>query len=465
MSTRQPKPELDQRAAKRARQNDGKHAGAQSTAEKTAAGRTAAQLPQVLSPGVSAAAMFAQEMNEEHARVKAANGRRDAAKQAADSFEKNNASLRFANNRPSFVAFCLRFKAYLELKNLQHVIEAEAGSAAEGPAAEADKEQQRAVWYMLTVAAPSELQQALHSTLQQKTGYHAWKMIRERYLGPEAMYRQQLAQDFQNLAWQAGELFGDFEARFTALVAELEQANGQETSAADKQATLMRAIRQREGSSSTAYTRLYQMNIMLINRPGGQAEQAVSFADWMASMREEARRIEEDRASQQQQRAAAAASAAPAAAAPTVQLPMRLNAVAYGQGERPVCRNWAGFGMCVYGNACRYEHVAHPQGQPVSMPSRMQVQRAGGDRRTGGPPMAVARGGAGGQSRDNVCFKWKAGNCRLGAACRFAHPNQQQNGSGQQQRNPPAAQPQFQANVMYQAAADEQQLMPPSRSL
>lgn len=437
----------------------------------------AAQLPQtsaVRTGKRARASALEEEQNQEGTAIKRANvavfdealtARQQAARiiatrkmeevrRVADTFEKNHPQLRFDNNLAAFTAFTLRFRAYLVQQKLEQVIAELPDPALSGCAAELEAERQRAVYYMLTVAAPQELQQALYSTLQDKTGYHAWKLLRERYLGPEHVYRQRLAQDFQNITWERSELFGDFEARFTALVSELEQANGQEALSSDKQATVLRAIRQRDGAASPSYTRMYQMNLMLINRAGLHAENEVPFADWIASMREEARRIEADRASQPlqpqqqlQQRAAATH------AAPSVQLPMRLNAMAHGQSERPVCRNWVNFGSCVYSNSCRYEHVGQSQQQPLS--TRPPMQRQGSGRRFTGPPMA-ARAGPGGQ-RDNTCHQWKAvGHCQRGATCRFVHSNQPQN-AGSMQRGPSADRPQYQANVLYHALPAEEQ--------
>lgn len=478
MSTRQPGQSSSMNARKSARANEREHLSAKKSAQQAAV----PQASQVRTSAKRVRAAAAEEEQEcESAASKRANitttdapltARQQAARnlaarkleevrRVADTFEKNHPQLRFGNSPAAFVAFSLRFRAYLVHQKLEQVITELPDPALTGFAAKLEAERQRAVYYMLTVAAPSELQQALYSTLQDKTGYHAWKLLRERFLGPEHVYRQKLAQDFQNITWQAGELFGDFEARFTALVSELEQANGQEASSLDKQATVLRAIRQREGPLSPTYTRLYQMNLMLVNRGGAQAEQEVPFAEWIANMREEARRIEADRASQQQhqqqhqqhqQRAAGAASATS-----SVQLPMRLNAMAHGQTERPVCRNWVNFGSCVYGNSCRYEHVGQSQQQPQPMFSRPQslMQRQGGARRFAGPPMAARTGPAAGQQRDNVCFQWKAaGQCQRGAACRFAHSNQQQN-AGSMQRSSPTAQPQYQANVLYHAAEEQ----------
>ena len=260
--------------------------------------------------------------------------------QTAMSFAKNQPHLRFQATGSSFMQFRMQFEAFLEQLQCEHVLSSKPGDAVPGVPAELHAAQQSNVYYMLTIAAPKEAQAGLRSACE-RTAYDAWKLLRDRFLGEEAAYKQQLMLQFASLRWLPKEAFTTFDARFTSLIAELELFAGEEKSAEDKQAAILRAIQTRDGPhSATDYMRMRNVSNALTFAAVG-AGRSVPFETWLSHMRDEARAIEEQQRMQhdshrqqymhiaQQQRSAGAAqcrhhvqTSNPVPAVATIQRPV-----------------------------------------------------------------------------------------------------------------------------------------------
>ncbi len=304
----------------------------------------------------------------------------------AMSFAKNQPHLRFQATGSSFMQFRMQFEAFLEQLECAHVLSSKLGDMVPGVPAELHAAQQSNVYYMLTIAAPREAQAGLRSACE-RTAYDAWKLLRDRFLGEEAAYKQKLMLDFASLRWLPKEQFTAFDARFTSLVAELELLTGEEKSPEDKQACILRAIQTREGPhSATDYLRMRNVSNALTFAAVG-AGRSVPFETWLAHMRDEARAIEE-----QQQRTQHDAhrhhhhnNAA---------LPAQLNAVT--TSKQQPCRLWqrSNGQSCRYGDSCRYAHgpVQQAPQQPLGMPMSKLP-----------------------------CRDWRQGRCQRGDSCRYMH--------------------------------------------
>ena len=135
-------------------------------------------------------------------------------RQTAMSFAKNQPHLRFQATGSSFMQFRMQFEAFLEQLQCEHVLSCKPGDSVPGVSADLHAAQQSNVYYMLTIAAPREAQAGLRNACE-RTAYDAWKLLRDRFLGEEAAYKQQLMLQFASLRWLPKEPFTTFDARFT----------------------------------------------------------------------------------------------------------------------------------------------------------------------------------------------------------------------------------------------------------
>jgi hypothetical protein len=312
-------------------------------------------------------------------------------RQTAMTFAKNQPHLRFQASGGSFMQFRMQFEAFLEQLQCEHVLSHKPADAVPGVPAELHAAQQSNVYYMLTIAAPKEAQAGLRSACE-RTAYDAWKLLRDRFLGEEAAYKQQLMLQFASLRWLPKEPFTAFDARFTSLIAELELITGEEKSPEDKQAAVLRAIQTREGPhSATDYMRMRNVSNALTFAAVG-AGRSVPFETWLSHMRDEARAIEEQERphhdSHRQHHGGAHANNA---------LPAQLNAVTMSNGKQQPCRLWqrSNGQSCRYGNSCKFAHGDVQQGAGP-LPASQPVSKL-------------------------PCRDWRLGRCSRGDTCRYAH--------------------------------------------
>jgi len=302
-------------------------------------------------------------------------------------FAKNQPHLRFQASGSSFMQFRMQFEAFLEQLQCEHVLSSKPGDAVPGVPANLLAAQQSNVYYMLTIAAPKEAQAGLRTACP-RTAYDAWKLLRDRFLGEEAAYKQQLLLQFAGLCWMPKEPFTTFDARFTSLIAELELIAGEEKSTEDKQAAILRAIQTRDGPHRDAdYMRMRNVSNALTYAAVG-AGRSVPFETWLSHMRDEARAIEDQRTQHNSHRQLQHGTAHVSSA-----LPAQLNAVTMSNGVgKQLCRLWqhSGGQSCRFGNSCKFAHSAVQQSAPA-----------------GPSPLP--------------CRDWRQGRCSRGDTCRFSH--------------------------------------------
>ena len=346
--------------------------------------------PQLQEQATSSASAQQQQLHSHDAALVEA--RTKEIRATAMSFAKNQPHLRFQATGSSFMHFRMQFEAFLEQLECAHVLSCKPGDTVPGVSAVLHAAQQSNVYYMLTIAAPREAQAGLRSACD-RTAYDAWKLLRDRFLGEEAAYKQQLMLQFASLRWLPKEQFTAFDARFTSLIAELELITGEEKSPEDKQACILRAIQTREGPhSATDYLRMRNVSNALTFAAVG-AGRSVPFETWLAHMRDEARAIEEQQRTQHDSHRHQHSNAT---------LPAQLNAVTVGKQQQP-CRLWqrSNGQSCRYGDLCRFTHGPVQQGVA---PLQQQLPA--------GLPMSKL-----------PCRDWRQGRCHRGDSCRYLHGN------------------------------------------
>jgi hypothetical protein len=345
------------------------------------------------SPQQPLASDSAQETHRMHTTVAAEQvvARIKEIRQTAMTFAKNQPHLRFQASGGSFMQFRMQFEAFLEQLQCEHVLSCKPADAVPGVPAELHAAQQSNVYYMLTIAAPKEAQAGLRSACE-RTAYDAWKLLRDRFLGEEAAYKQQLMLQFASLRWLPKEPFTAFDARFTSLIAELELITGEEKSPEDKQAAILRAIQTREGPhSATDYMRMRNVSNALTFAAVG-AGRSVPFETWLSHMRDEARAIEEQERTHHDSHRHHHGGAHDNSA-----LPAQLNTVTMSNGKQQPCRLWqrSNGQSCRYGDSCRFAHGA--------------VQQGAGPHSASQPASKLP------------CRDWRMGRCNRGDSCRYAH--------------------------------------------
>ncbi|HVW99832.1 MAG TPA: zinc finger CCCH domain-containing protein, partial [Candidatus Babeliaceae bacterium] len=336
-------------------------------------------------------------------------------KKTVDSFTKTLDVHRLQNTRESFYIFRGRFESFLEFHKLRHVLDTSPTSL---PPTELKidaplfAEQQRTVYHMLAQCVPQEILQAVRTSCAH-TGYDAWKLLKDRFLGDEKLYVQRCEAALNTLTWNVNETFSAFESRATAQLAELELAAGDAKKDHEKQSIYMRAIRD-GGRHQMDYIRLNNVNVI-------HTTKGSSFDIWLSGIREEARHIEDDAALRKQRSHSSSSNNNDQPS------PQQISALDYQHrptfsGNKFPCKQWmrSGGKFCSYGNNCRFMHDR--SSRPASHPP---FQRNFGNKFNNSGMKSE------GPSADSLCWEWLAtGRCRRGNTCRFKHNAlQQQNGA------------------------------------
>ena len=350
-------------------------------------------------------------------------------------FSKMAEQFKFKHARYEYATWAVRFRTELEQHGLDGVLEDDwsatllASSVRSWSEFSGDQElriaceKQKTVYHMLVKCVPTEAISVVITALKEHTAFHAWRALREYYIGDERRHLQRLEEQFVTFRWQEAELFPSFETRFETLVSELELAKSGKADHV-KQMALMRAIEQsnhKDARGGHVFDRLNTIHNVK-QQMGG------SYREWMLAIRTEAQRIQEeidklpkrqraenDASGSEVREVSMAESSLSRGNGGAFAMPSSMPRFNSGWGGAPrttkriLCRQMSRDGVCSYGTRCKFSH---------EMPLGASQMRRGSQNQGN-------RNIPSGSRKDDRCFDFMAGRCRRGAACRFKHAGAQ----------------------------------------
>ena len=348
-------------------------------------------------------------------------------------FSKISSQYRFEAQPSNYMAWCVQFKSQLEEWDLIDVLETDPAALGEAVGIEAiSKQQQKTVYHMILHCVPNaEVRTVVTTALaaSEHTGFHAWRALREHFIGDEQAYVQTIETRFQHFEWADEESWATMETRFTALVAELVVA-GVHKQPHQKRACLMEAIRmanRKDAQLTPVFNRLNTVNVV---------KEESEFQQWLTAIRIEAQKIHDelckkgvkrgreeaeghgDRERKHETREVSFIGNAESASAPAP----RYDAPRAGTSAIP-CRDFLRTGQCRFGSSCKYSH------KRSNSSNNFPQNRQGAHFRPPGPSgnrnfSSNSNSGRGSSTNaDNICFSWRdTGRCARGPGCRFQHP-------------------------------------------
>ena len=348
-------------------------------------------------------------------------------------FSKICSQYRFEPTASAYMAWRVQIEAVAEEWNLRGALETDPATVVDKVGIE-EKElsrlQQKTVYHMILRCVPNaEVRTVITTALSadKHTGFHAWRALREHFIGDEQALRyvQSIEDRFKDFQWAAEETWASFETRFTSLVSELVVA-GVHKQPHQKRACLMEAIRdarRKDAQGTPVFARLNTVNIV---------KEGSEFQQWVTAMRIEAQKIhdelskkgskrtreesesQEERKQESHEVSFIAESAS--APAPRHDPPRNISQIP--------CRNFANFGQCRFGNTCRFSHTRSnisnqvQQGRQIGHfrpPGGLSNRFVSNNNRSSSSSSNGSRG-------DNLCFSWRdTGRCQR-TNCRFQHP-------------------------------------------
>lgn len=358
------------------------------------------------------------------------------------AFLKSTTSFKFLDTSESYSSWTIRFTAHLSSLQLRSVIESEPPPSPVKRKSKAQTEQtdkQKVVYLMMIPCVPEDLLVTITHALPRHTGYHAWKAIREHYIGNESLFLERLEREFSGFVWMQHETFLAFEVRFTALTSQLaiNSPNKQPKDESTRMTTFLRAIElsgRTDANGQFLHTRFAVLRMLNTAAKGG-------WAKLLSELRAEAHKVEAEfkqkQANNQRKKREHAGDIQDVSAinhgAPSgvPRRPFPARGPAAGSGppglKRYPCRNFANLGQCKFGAACKF---AHTTGQNY------------GNNGSAQPPPVPRFPPASRSPSSAPCFDFARGRCHRGAACRYSHATALPGAPGPQQ---PRQQP-FNAN-------------------